>query len=165
MDITEARQLLGVSEYADLDQIFKANDVIIERAMRSGDLALFRQSARAVAELLVEGGRFQRSDATKFIQEHDDWITSVGASLDQNLEAIRQIPQRMQIARQDLAEALEEQAAAAANLVAAEEAFSVAQADYEKAQSVLVAQEAERKAKHDARIQRVKNMFAFLTRK
>lgn len=79
MDIIEARELLGVSEHAELNEIKAANDKNIERAIMVGDVALFKLSGRAVAELLVESKRFSRTQADQYIRSQEQFIASVGA--------------------------------------------------------------------------------------
>lgn len=79
MDIIEARELLGVSEHAELNEIKAANEKNIERAIMVGDVVLFKLSGRAVAELLVESKRFSRAQADQYIRSQEQFIAGVGA--------------------------------------------------------------------------------------
>lgn len=90
MNIIEARELLGVHEDASMKEIYAANEVVIERALKSADLALYRRSTRAVAELLVASKRFTREQADWLIEEQDAYVTRIGQLLDQNLAKQRQ---------------------------------------------------------------------------
>lgn len=101
MDIIEARELLGVSEYAELNEIKAANDKNIERAIMVGDVALFKLSGRAVAELLVESKRFSRTQADQYIWSQEQFIAGVGAEecRDQPSEELAQAEAAVESAR------------------------------------------------------------------
>lgn len=163
MDINEARAVLGVTEYAELEEINVANDKNIECAFETGDLGLLRRSARAVAELLVESKRFTRLAADQFIKSQDEFIDGAGARLDQNLAVIRQLKEREQQLRFMVIDDIDIMHRAEEIRNRHGKRLAEAEAQYEAARATLIAQEVARIKRRDARVQKLKRLFSFFT--
>lgn len=143
MDITEARALLGVSEYASTEEIQQAQDRIIDQAFPAGDLALLRRAARAVAELFVEGGHYPREQANRYVVHMDAFYDTQIGEIDQRTTRIR-----------DLTAALDALGPTPSSSETFEEALAQRLADdpqYQAALANMARVEAERKARKAAR--------------
>jgi hypothetical protein len=165
MNIIEARELLGLSEYAELDEINAAHDEKIDEALKTGNLELFKRSTRAVAELLFESKRFSRSQADQYVKSQDEFIVSAGADLDQRLTDVREIDKKIRQEELLLIEDIDNKHRAEARRDQIGEELAKAEAEVESARAALIASENARIARRDARWLKLKQMFSIKSRK
>jgi hypothetical protein len=160
MDIIEARALLGVNEYATVEDINAAFDKQTEHAVLTADLAHYRRSIRAVAELFVEGGRYTRPQANLYIEKMDEFVTSVSSSIDQSVAALRDLELREQEERNDIIGLIDAKHSAEARRDGYAEQLAFANAQVEEARAALIARAEARQQRREARRKRIRRLFS-----
>lgn len=74
MNISAARELLGVGESASKEEICSASGKINDQALKAKDPILYHRSLEAEAELLLDCGWFHnRESANEYVRDMDRW--------------------------------------------------------------------------------------------
>lgn len=74
MNISAARELLGVGESASKEEICSAENKIMDHAREARDPILWHRAGEAAAELLLNCGWFRkRESANLYVSRMDNW--------------------------------------------------------------------------------------------
>ena len=140
MNVSDARELLGVQPVATLSELLEAMDNMVTEAVRLNRIELARSASEAVAAVMVDEGFMEQAQADGFVASMNVKFTSVSAELDQRHANIASLEEDMVKGYARVIDLTEEVRAAEADLADTQAEYDRVFALREEALSQLMTQ-------------------------